>query len=141
VPSWEDSLFLAALHGAVDGFGGAPWWLLDFALLLERADFARAAEEARRRCLRLAFSVAVELARRALPDVVPAPPWAPSWLRRRLLAAALGPDPLGSPPDHTRNAVARLLMADGLGGVRELIRKGRLRAGEAVSRRGPTKPA
>src|SRR5207237_18793 len=82
-PSWEDSLFLAALHGAVDGFGGAPWWLLDFLLLLGRADFARAAEEARRRRLSIAFSVAVELARRALPDVVPAPPSPPSWLRRR----------------------------------------------------------
>jgi hypothetical protein len=135
VPAWEDSLFLAALHGAVDGFGGAPWWLVDFALLLGRADFARAAEEARRRRVRLAFAVAVALARRALPDLVPAPPWSPSSLRRLLLQVTLGSDPMGIPPDHTRNLIARLLLADGFGGVRELLRKVQLRAGEAVSRK------
>jgi hypothetical protein len=134
VPAWEDSLFLAALHGAVDGFGGPPWWLLDFALLIGRADFARAADEARRRRLRVAFAVAVELARRALPGVVPAARWSPSSLRRLLLRVTLGPDPLGTPPDYTRNLIARLLLADGLGGARELIRKTRLRGGEALAR-------
>jgi hypothetical protein len=134
VPSWEDALFLAALHGAVDGFGGAPWWLLDLALLVGRADFARAVDEARRRRLRIAFAVAVELARRALPDVVPAVPWSPSSPRRLLLRVALGADPLGVPPNHARNLVARLLMADGLGGARELLRKVRLGGGEAIAR-------
>src|SRR5262249_43380254 len=111
VPSWEDSLFLAALHGAVDGFGGAPWWLIDFALLLSRADFARAAVEAKRRRLRVAFSFAVALAQRALPEVVPPPPWPITRARRALLDVSLGSDPLARPPSHARNLAARLLLA------------------------------
>jgi hypothetical protein len=126
VPAWEDSLFLAAAHGAVDGFGGPPYWLLDLALLCERADFARAADEAARRRLKVAFSVAVALAHRALPDDVPAPPWPISSLRRALLDGVLGSDPLVTRRSRTSNLAARLLLADGAGSVNELIRKAEL---------------
>lgn len=131
VPSWDDALFLAALHGAVDGFGGSPFWMLDFLLLLARADFAVAAREAERRRLTVAFSAAVMLARRALPELVPPHPSPAAW-RRALLDVTLGSDPLITPPSQARNLAARLLLADGVGGIRELARKVELRAVEAV---------
>jgi Uncharacterised nucleotidyltransferase len=111
VPAWDDHLAIVAAHAASHGFGQAAW-LVDLALLAERAGgFAAAAERARAFSVERAFATAVCLATLAMPSLPPAQltPWTAR--RARWLAPLLLPA-LASPPSRLTTLAARVLMTD-----------------------------
>jgi hypothetical protein len=135
VPSWEDQFFFAAMHGAVDGFSGPHYWVVDLALMSAHVDFARVAAEAERRGLRVAFAAALQLAHAALPAWVPPPPWpVPPW-RGALLERLLGAAPLTASPGRARRILVRSVITDDArDATRELLRKVELQAHELALR-------
>jgi hypothetical protein len=141
LPAWHDHLFLTAVHAATHAFGDSPLWLVDVALLADRADLRLAWHEAGRRRLGPAYRAALATAHRALPAFVPAPPLdRMDLLRARALDRLLG-DRLSAPPSRLRSLAARaVLTARPTDAAREVARKLGLRLvelGEALrSRRG-----
>lgn len=120
VPAWDDHLALVAAHAASHAFA-QPLWLVDLALLVERAGgFDGAAERARAFGVERAFATAVTLARLALPSL-PAVRVAPFAARRaRWLASRLLPT-LAAPPSRLTSLVARALMTDRLPSVATML--------------------
>ena len=137
VPSLDDHLLFVAVHAATHSFGEHPAWLIDSALLIERgARVERAAEEASRRRMSIAFAAALALAHAALPRFIPAPGGDARLARRLgLLARVLGPDPLARPPRRLPSLLARAVLTDEPRvALREIARKLELRAIEVWER-------
>jgi hypothetical protein len=109
VAGWADQLFATAVHAATHAFCEAPLWMLDLALLYERAGgLEAAAAEAERRRFSVAFRAALAVAGRVLPTRLP-----PGRLpRATLLELALGTDWLGRSPGRVRSLLARAVLTD-----------------------------
>jgi hypothetical protein len=104
---------LVAAHAAGHVFGEHPLWVVDVALVADAAGgFAVAAERARQVHAERAFAVAVTLAARALPGLLP-PLALPERGRRRArwLAPLLWPTLAATPP-QALSLAARALMTD-----------------------------
>jgi hypothetical protein len=126
VPSWDDHLFLTAVHAATHAFGESASWIVDLALLLPRADVTRAHAEAERRRAGPAFRAALRTAHRALRQI-PAPPG--DALRERLLDLVL-PDRFAV-PRRIPSLLARALLTERpADAAREVMRKLGLRIQE-----------
>lgn len=113
VPAWDNHLAIIAAHAASHCFA-QPLWLVDLALLVERAGgFGDAGQRARAFGVERAFATAVTLAQLALPSL-PAAELAPfaarraRWLARRLLPT------LAAPPSRLTSLAARALMTNRL---------------------------
>jgi hypothetical protein len=109
IPSWNDHLFLVAVHAATHAFGESPIWVVDVALLLEHASAGHAEDEAVRRGAGYAFRAALRTAHRVFSHI-PAPvgemaretllDWilrdrlaAPGWIQSLLARAVLTEKP------------------------------------------------
>jgi hypothetical protein len=111
VPAWDDHLAIVAAHAASHAFA-QPLWLVDLALLAERAGgFAGAAERARAFGVERAFATAVTLATLAMPSLPPAVVAPFAARRARWLAPRLRPT-LAAPPSRLTSLAARTLMTD-----------------------------
>ena len=135
VPAMEDLLYHALVHAASHAFGDSALWLIDTALLLERApesgnlldNTARAQQAV------AALHFACAIARRAWPSLALPEVKTPhaAALRRAILHAALGEDPLARAPGPWQSLLARLALTDdAVALLRLLAVKLRLRAVE-----------
>jgi Uncharacterised nucleotidyltransferase len=132
IPSWDDHFFLVAVHAATHAFGESASWIVDLALLAERASVERAAAEAERRGAGLAFRSALRTAHRALGRV-PSPPG--DVAREQLLDLILG-DRLARPPRQLQSLLARAVLTERPSvALREILRKLELRVVELAERR------
>lgn len=132
VPSWDDHLFVAAVHAATHAFE-SPLWVVDVALLCARADVDSARVEAARRRARVAFGAAMGLAHRALPARVPS--LSDDSGARALLIQRLLRDRLAAPPSRVASLLVRALLTDRpRDAVGEILRKLELRAVELGER-------
>ena len=111
VPAWDDHVAIIAAHAASHCFA-QPSWLVDLALLVERAGgFAGASERARAFGVERAFATAVTLAQLALPQLPHVEPAPFAARRARWLAPRLLPT-LAAPPSRLTSLAARALMTD-----------------------------
>jgi hypothetical protein len=126
VPSWDDHLFVVAVHAATHAFGESASWLIDVALLLPQASVENAHLEAARRGAGPAFRSALRTAHRALRQIA-----APSGdlVREKLLDVIL-PDRFAV-PTQIRSLLARAALTEKpYDAVREVVRKLGLRLEE-----------
>jgi hypothetical protein len=136
VPSWDDHLFVVAVHAATHAFGDSALWVLDLALLLPHASPAAAEAEAVRRHAGPAFRSALRTAQRLLPTVPAPPPGLAEHARESLIDLILGRNRVAEVPGRLESLLARAVLTERPSdAVREVLRKLELRAVEWKERR------
>ncbi len=136
VPSWDDHLFLVAVHAATHAFGESAVWIIDVALLVGRASIENAEREAERRNAGFAFRAALRTAHRLLPEIPPPAARGDDHLRERLLDLILGRERMAAPPGQIQSLLARAVLTERpADALREILRKIELRAVELRERR------
>jgi hypothetical protein len=130
VPSWDDHLFLAAVHAATHAFGESLSWIFDLSLM--SASVENAHREAIRRNCGFAFRSAMRTAHRALPQIAN---FEGEDLRERAIDRILRDR--FSAPSKLQSLLARALLTEKPSvAAREIWRKLWLRARELRERRG-----